>query len=466
MVQSSPSSRAASPRPAKKKKKSSGKWWIIGGGLLIILMGVGAAVKSRQGEQGTKVFVDQVVRRDITQFVTATGRIEPETEVKIAPEVGGEIIELPYAEGASVTKGELLLRIKDDNYRYQVDQREADLAAARAAAVQSRAQLLKSEEDFKRSQELYAKNLISAADFTAAKTSHEVATANYESAKAQVRRADGLLKQSQDMLQKTAIYAPMDGTISRLPVELGERVTGTGGYNAVEVMRVADLDNMEVVVQVNENDVVNVRVGNRARIDVDAYPDREFEGRVTEIASTAVTTGAGSQAEVTNFEVRIRIDADGQKLKPGMSALADIETDMVEDVLAVPIQSVTVRSREGDKTIEQLEKDRETAKKEKAGEGAATAENVEEQRQQERENRESLRRVVFVVEDGKAQLVDVETGIADTSYMEIKSGLEEGQTVVSGSYATITRTLKDDMAVAVQKRGGSKTGNATDNKDE
>ncbi|WP_221032348.1 efflux RND transporter periplasmic adaptor subunit [Actomonas aquatica] len=456
MASSSEPNRAAPKRVAKKKKKSSTMWWIIGGVLLVVLLAVAAAAKSRQGEKGTKVLTDEVARRDITQFVTATGKIEPEVEVKIAPEVSGEIVELPYAEGAEVAKGQLLLRIKDDNYRYQVDQREADLAAARASEVQSKAQLLKSEEDFKRSEGLYAKKLISDAEYTADKTSHNVAVANYESAKAQVRRAEGLLKQSQDQLEKTTIYAPMDGTISSLPVELGERVTGTGGYNASEVMRVADLSNMEVVVQVNENDVVNVKVGNVARIDVDAYPDREFAGEVTEIASSAITTGAGSQAEVTNFEVRIRIDADGEQLKPGMSALADIETAKVENVIAVPIQSVTVRSRDDDKTMEQLEKDREKAKREKGGEGAATAENLEEQRQQERENRESLRRVVFVVEDGKAKLVDVETGIADTSYMQITSGLEEGQVVVSGSYATITRTLKDDMAVSVQKRGGSK----------
>ena len=190
-------------------------------------------------------------------------------------------------------------------------------------------------------------------------------------------------------------------------------------------MRVADLSNIEVVVKVNENDVFNVKIGDNARINVDAFPDREFEGSVTEIASTAVTSGANSQAEVTNFEVKIRVDADGEKLRPGMSALSDIETATVTNVIVVPIQSVTVRSREGDKTVDQLGKDQEKAKKEREGDGAATAEN--ESAQRERENKESLRWVVFVVEDGKAKLVDVETGIADTSYMEITSGLEEGR---------------------------------------
>ena len=292
----------------------------------------------------------------------------------------------------------------------------------------------------------------SEAGFIAAQTSVEVGEANQESAKAQVRRAEGFLKQAEDQLSKTIIYAPMDSTISRLPVEVGERVTGTGQFNAAEVMRVADLSNMEVVVKVNENDVFNVKIGDNARINVDACLDREFEGSVTKIASTAVTSGANSQAEVTNFEVKIRVDADGEKLRPGMSALSDIETATVTNVIVVPIQSVTVRSREGGKTVDQLGKDQEKAKKEREGDGAATAENESAQRERERENKESLRRVVFVVEDGKAKLVDVETGIADTSHMEITSGLEEGQKVVSGSYATITRVLKDDMAVKIEKR--------------
>ena len=292
----------------------------------------------------------------------------------------------------------------------------------------------------------------SEAGFIAAQTSVEVGEANQESAKAQVRRAEGFLKQAEDQLSKTIIYAPMDSTISRLPVEVGERVTGTGQFNAAEVMRVADLSNIEVVVKVNENDVFNVKIGDNARINVDAFPDREFEGSVTEIASTAVTSGTNSQAEVTNFEVKIRVDADGEKLRPGMSALSDIETATVTNVIVVPIQSVTVRSREGGKTVDQLGKDQEKAKKEREGDGAATAENESAQRERERENKESLRRVVFVVEDGKAKLVDVETGIADTSYMDITSGLEEGQKVVIGSYATITRVLKDDMAVKIEKR--------------
>jgi len=449
--------------PAKKKpKKKIPLWMIIVGVLLLLGLTTAAAIKGRSGPKGTKVFTEEVVQRDVTQFVTATGKIEPEVEVKIAPEVSGEIVELPFAEGADVSKGQLVLRIKDDNYRYQVDQREADLAASRASEIQSRARLEQARDDLDRSADLAEKELISFQQHRRTRTEFEVAQATYESAQAQVRRAEGLLSQARDLLEKTTIYAPMDGTISRLPVEVGERVAGTGQFNAIEVMRVADLSNMEVVVQVNENDVVNVKVGNPARIDVDAYPDREFRGEVTEIASTAMVTGMGSQAEVTNFEVKIRIEAEAGTLKPGMSALADIETATVKDVLVVPIQSVTVRSREDDKTVEQLAKDEADSRQERAGEGAATARNVTEERERERRQRDSLRRVVFVVEDGKAQLVDVETGIADTTYMEIKSGVEEGQKVVSGSYAVITRTLKDDMDVIVRKKSGTDSAAASD----
>ncbi len=460
--ESTPLRPSHSPTGKPKKKKKTPLWIFTVAGVLVVGLAVGAAIKGRAADKGTKVFVDEVVRRDVTQFVTATGKIEPEVEVKIAPEVSGEIVELPFAEGAEVKKGQLLMRIKDDNYRYQVDQREADLASTRAAEIQNRARLEQARDDMERSLDLYQKELIPFSQHRRTRTEFEVAEANFNSAQAQVRRADGLLSQSRDLLEKTTLYAPMDGTISRLPVEVGERVAGTGQFNSIEVMRIADLSNMEVVVKVNENDVVNVQVGNVARIDVDAFPEREFKGTVTEIASTAITTGANSQAEVTNFEVKIRIDADGETLKPGMSALADIETATATDVLVVPIQSVTVRSREGDKTTEQLAEDMEKTRKERTGEGAATARNEEEEREMERKNKDSLRRVVFVVEDGKAKLIDVETGLADTTYMEITSGLEAGQQVVSGSYAVITRTLEDDMVVKVQKKRGEKSKKSDD----
>src|SRR5688572_24910604 len=282
------------------KKKSKMKWFIIGGIVLIVALIVAAKMKAQQGQQGALVTVEKAVIKTITQLVNATGKIQPELEVKISPEVSGEIIELPLREGAEVKKGDLLVKIKPDNYRYQVEQQEANLTAAKATAVQSKAQLFKAQEDFNRSEGLFKTQLISDSDFTAAKTSLEVAQANYENALAQIRRTEGLLNQSIELLSKTTIYAPADGTISSLTSEIGERVVATGSFAGTEVMRVADLNNMEVRVNVNENDVINVKVGDKARISVDAFPNRTFTGTVKEIGAAAKTQGLNTQEEVTN----------------------------------------------------------------------------------------------------------------------------------------------------------------------
>lgn len=419
--------------------------------LLVAGLGGAAMYERKQAEKVTAVTTEKAVVRTLTQTVTATGKIQPEVEVKIAPEVSGEIVELPFEEGASVKRGDLLVRIKPDNYRFQVEQQEANLAATRAAAVQSKAQLLKTEEDFKRTADLHKRNLISESEYTAARTSLEVAQANLANAEAQIRRAEGSLNQARDQLQKTTIYAPMDGTISARSAEVGERVASTGQYGGAEVMRVADLDNMEVRVNVNENDVVNVKVGDRARIQIDAYPNRTFEGTVREIASSARTEGLNTQQEVTNFEVKIRISSKEVRLRPGMSATADIETKTVNNVVTVPIQSVTVRARNSDKTVEQLAQDREKKAKETQGEGAVAAVSERQQRESERADRNALQRVVFVRKGDTVSMVPVETGIADLSHMEIVSGVKEGDEVVSGNFSVITRTLKDGMKVKVDK---------------
>ena len=269
------------------RRPSRVKWFILIG---VLLVGGGSAAvyyKNKNTDKGFAVTTDKAVTKTITQLVNATGKIQPEVEVKIAPEVSGEIIELPLREGAEVKKGDLLVRIKPDNYRYQLDQREADLAATRASSVQSKAQLLKLQEDLKRSEELFTQKLIPESEFAAAKASVDAAQAAYDNSVAQIRRAEGLLKQAQDLLEKTVIYAPRDGTVSSRTSEVGERVAATGQFNAAEVMRVADLSNMEVRVNVNENDVVNVKVGDKTRVSIDAYPGRKFTGQVKEIASAA-----------------------------------------------------------------------------------------------------------------------------------------------------------------------------------
>jgi HlyD family secretion protein len=428
--------------------KSRLKYYVIGAVLILVGAGIVIQARRRNADKATAVTVEKAIVTSITQIVSATGKIQPETEVKISPEVSGEIIDLPFKD---VKKGDLLVRIKPDNYQAQVEQQEASLLAARASAVQSKAQLEKAREDHERSVSLSTRKLIPDSDATKARTDLEVAQANYDSALAQIRRAEGQLKQSRDQLEKTTLYAPIDGTVSLLNSERGERVVATGQFAGTEVMRVANLDRMEVRVNVNENDVVNVKVGDRARISIDAYPGRKFTGVVKEIAASAKTTGALSQEEVTNFQVKIRISDPGADLRPGMSANADIETRTVENAVAVPIQSVTVRSRDGAKTIEQLAEERDRKARETQGDGAAAAVNEKQQRERERADRDALQRVVFVRTGDTVKQVPVETGIGDTAHIEIKSGIKAGDEVVTGSFSVITRTLKDGSAIRIDQ---------------
>lgn len=408
---------------------------------------------SRNKDGGIPVTTEKAVVKTITQLVTATGKVQPETEVKISPEVAGEIIAIPFKEGDAVKKGNLLVRIKPDTYQAQVDQQEAALASAKASAVLSQAHLRKAEQDFQQSQELYTKKLVSEADYTTAKTNLDVAKADYASTLAQISRNEGALNQIKDQLNKTTIFAPMDGTISALESEVGERVVGTGSFAGTEIMRVADLNHMEVRIKVNENDIVNVKMGDHALISIDAFPGRKFSGTVHEISSSAATTGAagsGSNSvptdDVTNFLVKIRISDFDPSLRPGMSGTVDIETQTVANVVAVPIQSVTVRAA-GGKTTEELQQQKAREQKERSGNELDLAKEKDDARR----NQEKLDRVVFVKTGGQVQMRKVETGIADNTSIEIKSGLKAGEEVVSGTYAAISRKLKDGSKVMIEK---------------
>ena len=443
--------KTVAPAVVAPPRRSKAPWIILAVVLIAAALGGGYYYKQKNAVKSFAVTTEKAVIKTITQVVNATGKIQPEVEVKISPEVTGEIIELTVREGAAVKKGDLLVRIKPDTYRYQVEQQEANLVAAKASAVQARAQLLKAQDDFKRIEDLFQKKLLSESDFNAAKTGVEVAEAFHDNALAQIRRTEGLLSQSRDQLSKTTIVSPTDGTVSSLTSEVGERVVGTGSFAGTEIMRVANLDDMEVRVNVNENDVVNVKVGDKARITIDAYPGRKFVGSVKEIASAARTTGQNTQEEVTNFQVKIRIGDKDVRLRPGMSASVDIETKTVVDVVAVPIQAVTVRSREGSKTIEQLAADRDKKAKESQGEGSANAINEKQQRERERADRETLLRVAFLRNGDTVKMVPVETGIGDTMHMEIKSGLKAGDEVVSGPFSVITRSLKDGSKIHLEK---------------
>jgi HlyD family secretion protein len=442
-----------SPAPAKKKSKRT-LFVVLGLLLLVIVVAVVAAVSNKK-ETGIAVTTEKAIVKTITHVVTATGKVQPEVEVKISPEVAGELTQIPVIEGQTVKKGDLLVKIKPDFYQAQLEQQEAALASSQAASVLSRARLTKAELDFKQAEELYGKKLVSETDFISAKTNLDVARADFDSSLAQIRRTEGSLTQARDSLSKTTIYSPIDGTISSLTSEVGERVVGTNQFAGTEIMRIADLDSMEVRVRVNENDIINVKVGDRAIVTVDAFPGRKFTGAVNEISSSAITLGSSSGAaaaaasasdDVTNFLVKISIKDRDAKLRPGMSATVDIETQTVENVVAVPIQSVTVRA-EGGKTAEEVQ----AAKAKEAKERSGNDLEVANEREDARRNRETLQRVVFVKTGDTVKQRAVETGIADNSSIEVKSGLKAGEEVVSGSYAAISRRLKDGSKVMIEK---------------
>ncbi len=431
------------PAPSPRKPSRT-KWYVLGGIVLVAALGA-AVVKSRKGKaEIIPITTEKAVVKTITQLVTATGKVQPETEVKISPEVGGELIDLPMKEGAPVKKGDLVVKIKPDTYISGVEQQEASLAASQAAAVLSKARLTKADQDLKQAQEIYAKKLISDADFITTKTNYDVAMADYDSNLARIRQSEGSLSQAKDLLSKTTIYSPIDGTISSLTSEVGERVIGGGTYSGTEIMRIADLNNMEIRVKVNENDIINVKVGNHTFITIDAFPGRRFNGSVTEISNSG-TAGAQGTDDVTNFLVKIGITDRGVQLRPGMSATADIETQTVENVVAVPIQSVTVRA--GGLTTEQMQQQTAKAALEKSGNNL----DVAAERGQARRERDKLQRGVFLKQGDTVKLVSVETGIADNTHIEVKSGVKAGDEVVSGSYAAISRRLKDGSKVVIEQ---------------
>src|ERR1700730_6002975 len=326
--------------------------------VLVVIAGVGAYF-ARRGPDPIAITTEKAAVRDITQLVSATGKVRPEVEVKISPEVAGEIIEMPVIVGQPVQKGDLLIKIKPNNYIARVKQAEASLSAAQADSLQRKVQMLNDQLDLRRAQELYTKKLLSETDYKAADTKSEVSQASYASSLHQIDVAKSNLDQNEDLLSKCVIYSPMDGVISVLSSEIGERVVATGDFAGTEVMRVANFGSMEVRVDVNENDVVNVDIGDPVRIRVDAYPGRLLDGSVKRIASTATVKNEGSQQEVTNFEVRIQVENQAVQLRPGMSATADIQTQTAHHVARVPTESVTVRSRGSGVTADQLKRNRE-----------------------------------------------------------------------------------------------------------
>jgi HlyD family secretion protein len=406
----------------KKTKKRIIIFSIIG--VVVIALGLVIFLGSRK-ETIVAVQVEKVGRHTITQVVTATGKIQPEVQVKISPEVSGEIVALPVKEGQRVKRGELLMKIKPDVYVAQRNQFSAGLLSAQAS-------LSRTEPEFRRVENLYKKGLVSEAEFDQARAAYETSKASYAQARAS-------LDQAEEALRKTTIEAPMDGTVSQLNSEAGERVLGTQQFQGTDVMTIADLSRMEARVDVSETDVVLLSVGDTARIAVDAIPDRKVTAIVYEIANTAKSRGLGTQEEVTNFEVKIRILDKDIVLRPGMSMTADIETETKKNILAVPVQCVTTRGPK----MEGHEGPPEGGGGEVVVDAGAGAKPKPDMKPKE---------VVFVVENGVVKAKPVKRGIADGTHVEITEGLDEGVEVVSGSYKAINRELEDGTKVRIEEQ--------------
>jgi HlyD family secretion protein len=441
---------AVTPETGKKRRSRRRRYIIFGSVCLVLLLIIVWAVASRR-EKPIPVTTEKAVRKTILQTVSATGKVQPETEVKISPEVAGEIIELPVTDGMPVKKGDLLVKVKPDSYKALLEQQEAAISAAKATNLQQKATMMKTEQDLKRAEDLFNKKLISVQEYNAAQAADDVAKNTYESSLHEIERAQAGSSQARDQLSKTTIYSPIDGTVTILNSKLGERLVATNQFAGTEVMRVADLTHMEARVDVNENDVVNVKVDDKANVKIDAYGDRKFHGTVYQIANTGKMTGAGTQEEVTNFEVKIRIDDHDVTLKPGLSCTADIETNMVKDAVAVPMQSVTIRTGDSNLSPEEIEKKKQKTAQRDKGDNSADYVNERQEKATQKEEHEKIAKVVFLKKGSKAQMVKVTTGISDDTYMEIKSGVQLGDEVVSGSYSAISRKLKDGAKLTYDK---------------
>lgn len=468
------------------KKKSNRIWWIIGG--LVILL-VGGLIAAKQTgmigkPKSTEVDFATVKRTDITERVTASGRVQPQVEVKISPDVSGEIIGLYVNEGDPVKAGQLLVRIRPDNYESLLSRAQATVNSSRAqfeqtkaAVSQSEARLIRAKADYERNRKLLADKVISSADFETSEANYNVAKQEVEASRANVRAAQFNIQSSQaglrdasENLRKTTIYAPVNGTVSKLNVELGERVVGTSQMAGTEIMRIANLQNMEVRVNVNENDIVRANLGDTADIEVDSYTTagRKFKGVVYEIANTAngLTSSSGAAAAalsadaVTEFEVKVKIlnnsyadllaqkDKKGYPFKPGMTASVEIITDRKPSVLAVPIASVTTRGAETEVPDTQ---DRPSG-------------SVDEKPANQTEKKEKVKEIVFVNVGGKAVQREVKTGISDFENIEVISGLKPGEQIISGPFIAVSKRLKDGELVV--KRDPNKAKKKEEKEDE
>jgi HlyD family secretion protein len=432
-------------------------------GVIAIIAIVALVIAKKTGYIGndnlTKVGVDSVSRHTIIEIVSANGKVQPERDVTISSDVSGEIVELHVKEGDFVKKGTLLCRINPEIYQSNLERMQANVSSsrsqvenARSSVAQSQAELLRSEQNYKRNKELFDQKVISQADFDNFKAAYDIAKASLEAAKQNVaganfgvKSAEASLKESVENLNKTSIYAPVDATVSKLSKLKGERVVGTNMMDGTEIMRLANLNEMEVIVDVSENDIVRVHLGDTARIEIDAYNNRKFDGIVTEIANTANNANVLTTDQVTNFTVKVRILRESyidlipvnnpniSPFRPGMSATIDIETKKVVDAICLPIQAVTTR----DTSLKYKKENNDTYDKDTKLDATTTSNNA------------NLKEVVFVVSKEKAEMLTITTGIQDNNYIQVLSGLTGKEQVISGPYNVVAKSLSHGDKVKV-----------------
>ncbi|MGW8315125.1 MAG: efflux RND transporter periplasmic adaptor subunit [Bacteroidales bacterium] len=424
--------------------------------IAVVLVAV-LALGKKQGWFGNegllKVAVAKGAERNIVEIITANGKIQPETEVAISPDVSGEIVDLVINEGDVVVQGQYLLKIKPEAYEMARNRSEASLNNAKARLKQAESQLEMAKLSFDRNSRLFKEEAISEAEFEESQTSYNTALAEKEAAEFSVESAQASLNEAEESLTKTSIYAPMSGTISMLLVELGERVVGTSMMAGTEMLRIADLSRMEVEVEVNENDIVRVAMGDTALIEVDAYPDTRFKGIVSEIPVSANTTGVTTD-QVTNFNVKIFIlpesyadkitEKNPYPLRPGMSATSDIQTNRKSGVYSVPIQAVTTRMDTAGTKLQPGFEEETMGQVSSEGSVSSSTESIAPDA-----TADEPMVVVFTVANGKASMKQVKTGLQDNSYIEILEGLDPEDEVVIAPYSAISRQLRDEMSVEV-----------------
>ncbi len=414
------------------KKKSKKKVYITISFLVIIIAAIIIFLVAGKSDAAISVTVSKVEKKTITQTVTAIGKIEAETEVKISSETSGEIVFLAVKEGDTVKANSLLARIKPDIIETQLEQYKA---AADAAKVQIDARKLareRAKSELNRVSELYAKKFASTDEFEAATNNFDQSEKNYQSALFQYEQALATLKQIQRSADRTTIFSPINGIVTKLSVEKGEKVVGTAQYAGTEMMVISDLSVMNSIVEVDENDITMVKIGDTARVEIDAIQDVIYKGTVIEVGHSAIQSSLGTQDQVTNFKVKIRLLDREPRLRPGMSCNVDIETETRENVLAIPLQSVTVRD----------------SKLETAPDiGSQDIKAVEEE--DKKKKVEHPASVVFVKDGKKVKIATVKTGISDKGFIEITEGLKEGEEVVSGSYMAVSKLLKDGSVIRI-----------------